>query len=244
MNDLRAALCAGLLLGQIAQAEPIAPSPQLHLGYYQEDAVSDSADPLTGILALRWHGQRLSGALLYALHGCRPGADEARIAAALAGAALGGSWHGSIDGHDTGGSFQGLIGENGQLHGSYTSARGLTGVDCNHDGRQEYAIAPLGRWWSWPLGGGDLTLHPVAGGLAWPDLGGRYSLRLLDARCLDRGDGLADCLRLDDDQAVPQFSLAAAAAVLERDKDYVLVVLALEEFSGSVLGFGSKRFRY
>jgi hypothetical protein len=244
MNDLRLWLCASLLLGPAAHAAPAEPQQQLHFGYYQEDAASDAVDPLTGIVTLQRRGNRLTGALLYALHGCRAGADEAVIDAAVAASALSGSWQGSIDGQEVSGSFQGLIGGDGSFHGSYTGARGLTGIDCNGDGRREYTIAALGQWRSWPLGGGSLPLQAVAGGLGWPDRAARYWLQLYDADCLTRGGGLADCLRLDDDRLQPHFSAATAAAVLERGRNYILVVLALEEFGDTVIGFGSRRFRY
>lgn len=232
MTRLLICLGAAFWLTAAASAPPVG----LYLGYFEEDALAAPDEPRLGAAYLRLRAGRFDGGLLYAIHGCRAGADQLRVAGRRVGADLAGELAGELDRAPFAGSFTGRIG-NGAVQGSYASAAGPLAPGCG------YRVAPLGRWRLWPLNQGSLPVWLESDRLRWQaaPAARHYRLQLFEADCLRRGGAIGPCLRSDDDHERPSIQLGRYRAVVRASEDYVATVLALDGQS-RVIGFGSRLF--
>lgn len=143
------ALCAALPMYSWAANTPAnaaTPPGGVYVGYYQQDPITNPEDPTMGsvYLSLPASDSSFSGTMYFTYVGCQS-SNVGTIAGTRRGAALSGTWSGSVDGTQQHGSMEGsYAAANNAYTGSYIVAGGKQHVDV--PSCISYYIAPKGTF--------------------------------------------------------------------------------------------------
>lgn len=244
-------LAAMALLGSLGWACPANAAPTvaaapggLYVGYYHQDRLSNSAEPLPGafVLTLPEDDAAFRGAMFFTFAGGRD-RNAAALKGLKAGTALSGSWSGDIGGSAQSGPYQGTY---DQDTGAYKGLYGNAG-DKQHktvdDGISHY-IAPHGSWEMFPVEHGqpgDFYVGVANGTLSWSAMPGmaRTLVYVVDLGLAQAGADNPIAYQTVLAGALTRFALRDATLVKGRD---YLAVTMVSNGRAQRVAFASTRF--
>lgn len=230
-----------------------APTHDLYVGYYWEDAADNSEDPTAGVTVLNLPKDdgSFSGSMYFTYEGCQT-SNVGKISGTKTADALAGDWAGTIDGTaQTGGFVGGRAAADENYSGTYTVDKGKQPIhvkDCI-----DYYIASKGTWELFAVEKStppDFTIDAKGASVSFvPPPGSSHSLvGVLDpeiAKTPDAGNPVVWQWLLDAVGGTPTtFELKPPASVppLRAGREYVVTVMPVDVAAGKRLGFASKRF--
>lgn len=242
--SMRAARLATLALFGLASWTAAAAPGGLYVGYYQEDPRTNPEDPMPGAFVLNLPDQDVAfgGAMYFTFVGCQS-SNVGAVKGVKAGAALSGSWSGTIDGSAQTGAYSGTYDQAGNAY---------RGVYVNAGGKQhkaiagciEYYIGPNGSWEMFPVEQNlpaSFTLKVAGGKVSWTAVPNTAMtlVYLIDAAAALAGTG--NPIKLQTIVPGRGTSFALQGAGLVKGKEYIVVALA-NTAQARRAAFASKRF--
>lgn len=234
--------------------DPNAEPTTLWFGYYQEDALNNPEDPLSGILYLNIPDNgTFEGELFFSYVGCDDGFDAGVAQGTVNGQSIQGSWEGTVDGRAVGGDYTGqLSADQTTYSGTYTNANGKLEIECDVD--FTYYVAALGSWRIFRSDvDNSLDITAIVNGddvnFSWSGINnvGIYRFVVIDRECLEEQRDLEACLVWGGESSLTDINYGQGGDVpaqrLIKGKDYIINVLAISN-TGQVIASSSKGFRF
>jgi hypothetical protein len=225
-------------------AAAVAAPGGLYVGYYQEDPRTNPEDPMPGAFVLKLPDQdaAFGGAMFFTFVGCQT-SNVGAVKGVKAGAALSGSWSGTIDGSVQTGAYSGTYDK---------AASAYKGVYVNAGGKQhktiagciEYYIGPNGTWAMFPVEQNQpagFQLNVTGGKVSWAAVPNTAMtlVYLVDAAAALAGTGNPIKAQTILPGQVTGFPLQGTGLV--KGKEYIVVAL-VNTPQARRAAFASKRF--
>ena len=237
------ALANAVYLPGAAAAPAVSPGG-LYVGYYQEDALTNPEDPTPGafVLKLPEEDAAFGGAMYFTFVGCQS-SNVGAVKGVKAGAALRGTWSGTVDNSAQSGAYAGTYDKgSGAYKGTYSVSAGKQLK--NIEGCVQYYIAPKGTWEMYAVEQNQpasFKLDLAGGQVSWRAVPNTAMtlVYVIDTAVALAGSGNPIKVQTILPGPVTKFDLGGAK--LAKGKEYIVVALA-NTAKAQRAAFASKRF--